>query len=398
MIMPLSYGDNFTNFNNQFSVNVADQLDKYSIPGAAYTIVENDNIVAIETFGYVDKAKSRKINGDTIFRLASVSKSFSATITTMLAQEKYLSLNDPITKYVPHFTLKQAGSAEKIKLKHLLSHTSGLMRNAYDNMLHENWSMNSIIRRFNRVSPICEPEECYGYQNIAYSFLQPAIEASQPKSFSTLLQERIFTPLDMVNASVGIDVFLNQENTAKPHVLKKRTKTGITDEHGIEIKEYLWRTVKVEPDYYKVEPAAGINASITDLAKWLIANLGYKPDILSPALLDEVTKPRIKTKRELRRKYWREHLTDAHYGYGWRIYQFENFPIIYHSGWVSGFRADIGYSPDLDIGFAVFLNAESNVINKISSQFWSQAIENYQKNTVLSDNHDIVEKEVSKSK
>ena len=202
----------------------------------------------------------------------------------------------------------------------------------------------------------------------------------------------------MANASVGIDVFLNQENTAKPHVLKKHTKTGIKDEHGIEIKEYLWRTVKVEPDYYKVEPAAGINASITDLAKWLIANLGYKPEILSLALLDELTTPRIKTKRELRRKFWREHLTDAHYGYGWRIYNFEDYPIIYHSGWVSGFRADIGYSPDLDIGFAVFLNAESNVINKISSQFWSQAVENHQKNKLISDNHDIVEKEVSKSK
>jgi len=398
IIMPLSYGNNLTNFNKQFSVKVADELDKYSIPGAAYAIVENKNIVAIETFGYVDKARSKKINSDTIFRLASVSKSFAATITTMLAQEKYLNLNDPVTKYVPHFSLKKAGSAEKIKLKHLLSHSSGLMPNAYDNMLHENWSMDKIIRRFNRVDPICKPEECYGYQNVAYSFLQPAIEASQPKSYSTLLQERIFTALDIVNASVGIDVFLNQENTAKPHVLKKYIKTGKKDEHGIEIKEYLWRTVKVEPDFYKVEPAAGINASITDLAKWLIANLGYKPEILSLALLDEVTRPRIKTKRDLRRKFWKEHLTDAHYGYGWRIYQFKNFPIIYHSGWVSGFRADIGYSPDLDIGFAVFLNAESNVINKISSQFWSQAVENHQENKLFSGNHDIVVKEVSKSK
>ena len=83
--------------------------------------------------------------------------------------------------------------------------------------------------------------------------------------------------------------------------------------------------------------------------------------------------PRIKTNKDLRRKFWRDHLTDAHYGYGWRIYQFKDTQIIYHSGWVAGFRADIGYSPQLGIGFAVLLNAESNAVSKISSEFWLRA-------------------------
>ena len=123
----------------------------------------------------------------------------------------------------------------------------------------------------------------------------------------------------------------------------------------------------------EVEPAAGVNASITDLGKWLIANMGHQPDVLSAKLLNELTIPRIKTKKDLRRKYWGKHLTDAHYGYGWRIYQFNGQPFIYHSGWVSGFVAEVGYSPHLDMGFALLLNAESGAINKISSQFWTQA-------------------------
>jgi beta-lactamase class C len=200
------------------------------------------------------------------------------------------------------------------------------------------------------------------------------------KSYASLLQERIFSPLKMDNASVGIDVFLTQNNTAKPHILRKRIKTGQKTRAGKDIRRYIWRTVDVEPDYYKVAPAAGVNASITDLAKWLIANLGNNPEVLSPALLTELTIPRIRTKKDLRRRYWREHLSDAHYGYGWRIYQFEGHPIIYHSGWVAGYRADIGYSPTLDIGFAILINAESNVINKISSQFWVQAHELYLSN------------------
>jgi beta-lactamase class C len=385
LIFPLlfnvfSYADDLVALNQQFSANVAVELKKHNIPGAAYVIVKNNKVIAMEEFGYTDTKKSKKVNNQTVFRLASVSKPFAATITTMLAQEQQLSLSDPITKYVPNFALATKGAADKIQLKHLLSHSSGLMPNAYDNMLHENWSMEKIIGRFDRVAPICQPAKCYGYQNIAYGFLQPAIEASQAKSYPELLQERIFSPLKMDNASVGIDVFLNNKNTAKPHILRKRVKTGKKDRQGNDIRKYVWRTVNVEPDYYKVATAAGVNASITDLAKWLIANLGHQPEVLSPALLDELTTPRIKTKKDLRRRYWRNHLTSAHYGYGWRIYQIGDHPIIYHSGWVAGFRADIGYSPDLDLGFALLINAESNVINKISSQFWAKAHKMISKN------------------
>ena len=360
-------------FNQSFANKVKQTLAKYSIPGGAYVIIHGDKIAALETFGHIDKAKTQAVNASTVFRLASVSKPFAATVTTMLAQDKQLSLTDPITKYVPNFELKTAGAADKIQLKHLLSHTSGLMPNTYDNLLHENWSMDKVIGRFDRLEPICKPARCYGYQNVAYGFLQPAIEASQDKSYKQLLQEKVFTPLAMTDASVGIDVYRNHGNTAKPHILRKRVNTGKKDRFGKEIKRYVWREVGVRKDFYKVAPAAGVNASINDMAKWLIANLGYQPEVLSPELLAELTTPRIKTKKDLKRRYWRKHLKDAHYGYGWRIYQFDDYPIIYHSGWVEGFRADIGYSPELEVGFAMLINAESNAINQITSDFWASA-------------------------
>lgn len=363
--------DELNDFNQNLSKYVSSELKKHSIPGAAYAIVHGDETIALESFGHIDKKKSKQVNADTVFRLASVSKPFAATLTTMLAQEQKLNLSDPITKYVPSFRLAKKNAADKIQIQHVLSHTSGLMPNAYDNLLHESWNMNKIIGRFDRISPICQPAKCYGYQNIAYGFLEPVIEASQNKTYTELLNEKVFSPLAMNSASVGIGVFKKDKNTAKPHVLRKRVNTGKKNAQGKHIKKYVWRTVKVEPDYYKVATAAGINASITDLSKWLIANLGHNPQVLSPALISELTTPRIRTKKDLRRRYWREHLTDAHYGYGWRIYQFEGSPIVYHSGWVSGYRADIGYSPELGIGFAILLNAESNVINKISSRFWS---------------------------
>ncbi len=349
-------------FNRNFAKKVAQQLTQLSIPGGAYVIVQNNQIAALETFGFTDQNKQQKVTQHTVFRLASVSKTFSATITAMLADEHKLSLTDPITKYVPEFRLADKTAAQKIQIHHLLSHSSGLMPNAYDNLLAENWDMKRILSWFNKISPLCQPQQCYGYQNIAYSLVQPAIESIQPEPFAKLLKDRIFTPLNMQDASVGLKPLVSSSSFAKPHVLIDKRKG-----------KYIWTQVDVDPDFYKVEPAAGVNASISDLASWLIANLGHKPSVISKHLLVELTEPRIKTTRELNKRYWRHHLTDAHYGYGWRIYQFDDYPVYFHSGWVRGYRAAIGYSPDLDLGFAILLNAESNVISQLSSDFWAYA-------------------------
>lgn len=117
-------------FNRDFSNDVNDIIKKYDIPGAAYIIVKDGKIAAVETYGHTDKSKKYSVKPDTVFRLASVSKTFAATVTTMLASEQQLDLSDKITKYVPNFSLATTGAADKIELQHLLSHTSGLMPNA----------------------------------------------------------------------------------------------------------------------------------------------------------------------------------------------------------------------------------------------------------------------------
>jgi beta-lactamase class C len=75
------------------------------------------------------------------------------------------------------------------------------------------------------------------------------------------------------------------------------------------------------------------------------------------------------------RREWRKQLTDAHYGLGWRIYNVDDIEIIYHGGWVQGYRADVAFSPQLGVGYALLMNAESNSINKLTATFWKDQIE-----------------------
>lgn len=82
---------------------------------------------------------------------------------------------------------------------------------------------------------------------------------------------------------------------------------------------------------------------------------------------------------KLRRRDWREHLNNAHYGKGWRVYDFNGKELIYHAGWVAGYVAEVAYSPELNVGMAILLNGESRVIAELGSQFWSDVFEQYEK-------------------
>lgn len=339
---------------DNFKHNFHSKMKANKVPGGAFVIVEGDTILKLSTYGKRTKGGSKNVNSETVFRLASVSKTFAGTLASMLVQEHKLDWKQPVISYIPEFDLADKQAAKQINLGHIIGHSTGLWPNSYDNLINANVKMPKIISKFDELTPMCSPGVCYGYQNVAFSFIQTAIETQTHQNYAELLQRRIFTPLKMSSASVGYDAFQNTKNRAEPHV---KTKSG-------------FKKVKVKPNYYQLAPAAGVNASISDMSKWLMANLGQNPSVISESVLKDVTTPGVKTTRELRRRDWRAYLDSAHYGKGWRVYEFEGRPLIYHAGWVAGYVAEISYSPELNIGMAMLLNGESRVIAKLSSQYW----------------------------
>ncbi len=324
------------------------------IPGAAYAIIEMGEPLKTGVYGTRAKGKNLPVTTDTVFRLASVSKTFSSSLTAMLIVEGQLSLETKVSPFVPAFQLKKKGHAAKVTLRHLLSHTVGLTPNAYDNMIEDGWGLPKILPRFIRLSPVCAPGACYGYQNIAFSLVKPIVESTSENSFETLIEQRILSPLGMKNASIGLDGYLAKTDRAEPHV---NTRRG-------------WYKTKVKPNYYRLSPAAGVNASISDMVKWVEGYLGWYPEVLSPGVIDLVTEKRIRTRRELYKRQWRPYLEDAHYGLGWRIYDFGDHEIVMHAGGVAGFRSIVSFSKEFGIGFVILMNAESRVIDDLTAQFW----------------------------
>ncbi|WP_076536491.1 serine hydrolase [Shewanella sp. UCD-KL21] len=344
----------YNGVSDKFKQQFHQQLKKNKVPGGAFVIVEGDKILKLSYYGKRSKGSPLNVNANTVFRLASVSKTFAGSLASMLVQENKLDWQQPINAYLPNFVLADPKASQQINLGHVIGQSTGLMPNSYDNLVNANVSKDKILNKFSEITPMCRPGVCYSYQNVAFSFIESAIEQKTGLSYENHLEKRIFKPLEMNTASTGYSAFMAEKNRAEPHI---KTKSG-------------FKKVSVKPNYYELAPAAGVNASITDMSKWLIANLGEKPAVLSSAVINDVTTPGVKTTKELRRRDWRTYLDNAYYGKGWRVYEFEGRPLIYHAGWVAGYVAEISYSPELNIGMVMLLNGESRVIAKLSSEFW----------------------------
>ena len=343
--------------SRQFTAYFNQQIVTSGVTGGAFALATPSGIMHLETAGYTDTSRKHAIDENTIFRVASVSKTFAAGLTGVLIDEGHFGWEDPVVTYVPDFRIK--GETGKLQVQHLLGQSTGLIPHAYDNLIEDGVPMDRIQAQYSKLSYLCPPGECYSYQNSIFSLIQPVIETTTRQSYASLMQEKIFKPLDMQTASVGYEPFINNPNHARPHV-KSRGQ---------------WKTVRVKPNYYRVAPAAGVNASVTDMGKWLTAQMGGNPAVLNSTVVHTLTAPRVRTLRDMRRKYWRDMLSDAHYALGWRVYRLGDHEITYHSGWVSGYRADIAWSEEHNIGIAVLMNVEDNSISEITTTFWQMAFD-----------------------
>ncbi len=340
------------NLSSAFEHRFNSLLQTANIPGGAYIIVTPDTIASLGTTGKTRAGGSDAITANTVFRLASVSKTFAAELTALMVEQGKLTWQDPANRYTPAFRIK--GNTQRITLEDLLGHSTGIVGHAYDHLIEAGQHIEQILPKFAELSPVCAPSTCYTYQNVVFSLIEPAIQAVSQTSYAENLDIHIFKPLNMRTASTGLEALQESDNYARPH----RKQRG------------RWVEVPVLPTYYRITPAAGVNASILDMGRWLQAQLGAYPDVISASVIESVTAPRLVTRGDLRRRYWRDHLTSAHYGLGWRVYRWGEEELIYHGGWVSGFRADIAFSRQHNVGFAVLLNAEDSTASEISTTFW----------------------------
>jgi beta-lactamase class C len=314
------------------------------VVGFAAAIVKDGKVLSQRGLGTADMASGQPVTPNTVFRLASLSKAFASALTALLVQDAYLSWDDSVQDLVPAFELKDSRQSVRATVRDLLSHRLGLPHNAEDLLLERDEPYPLLVYRLRDLPMVCQVGDCYAYQNVAFALIGDVTFASTGDFFSHQVERRLFHPLGMATATYGRDALEANVDWARPHVKRGR----------------YWTSVRPKETYYRVVPAAGVNASITDMTQWLLAQLGHRPDVLSPEVLSTLHTPLVDTPGEQNSTPWRRaRLLDAQYAMGWRIYDYAGHTMVFHAGAVQGYRGMLALLPEYDFGVVMLWNSES---------------------------------------
>ena len=263
-----------------FSAWLEGQIAYRGLPGIVVGVVSDQDLVWSQGFGYADVAAKLPMTPATKFRMASHSKLFTATSIMQLREEGKLRLDDPVSEYLPWFTVKRAAPDDPpITLEHLLTHSSGLPREAGDHWTTYDFPTADELRALmpDRQAPYA-PEERWKYSNLAYSVAGMVVEAVSGESWADYVTRHIYEPLGMTNSSVDRDV------------------PGLAVPYGPRMPDGS-REVLPFVDARGMGAATGITSTVEDMAKFVSAQFRKGPrggdQILSTASLREMHRVRM---------------------------------------------------------------------------------------------------------
>ena len=274
------------------------------VPGASVLVLEGGKAVFQRSYGLADLEAGVASSPTTNYRLASVTKQFTAASVLLLVEDGVLTLDDPVRRWLPSLPV----AAEGITLRHLLSHTSGLVD--YEDLLPPDQAGQvydaDVLRLLEREDRLYFPAGSdYRYSNSGYALLALVVERASGQRFAAFLQARIFSPL-------GMTATLAREDEGPP----------VPDRaFGYSLIGGRWERTDQSPTS-AVLGDGGIYSSITDLAKWDAA--WYDDRLLSaPSRALAVQASTATPEPDV-----------AHYGFGWRL----QGRMQWHSGESIGFR------------------------------------------------------------
>jgi len=317
--------------------------------GLAIGTIENGQVSFVRGYGETLANSGDPVTPDTVFRWASLSKSVASALAVQLAEDGKLLLDAPLMKMGTTLTLP--GDNRRVTTADVLSHRVGLVRNAWDDRLEAGEDPKMLRAALGTLPPFCPPATCYAYQNIAFDTATEIVEKAAGKDYASVARARLFAPLGMAGASIGRAGLQGARSWAQPHHRNKSPAT-VTD------------------IYYRVPAAGGVNSSIRDLVRWMRAQMGDAPAVLSPETLDTMHRSRVPTPPRGRRGAMDRALSDAAYGLGWRTYTYAGHALVGHRGSVDGYGSLILFDPAQKSGIVMLWNSNYSKAARLQLEFF----------------------------
>jgi CubicO group peptidase (beta-lactamase class C family) len=308
-------------------------------PGIAVGVVRGADVVYLKGFGDADRENGRRVTPDTLFYLASTTKSFTALGAALLAKEGAIDLDQSISRYLPDLTLDPALSPSAITIRELLTHTHGMkpggpvdLRTAYTGDF-----TNPQLLRLLRLHPPAPTGKTFVYSNLGYNIFSLIVDAHFKEDWKSLLQRTVFQPLGMASTTA----WMSEADTARLAM------------------PYEYRSGRPERILYakqdaNMHAAGGHLSSVHDLVRYLEAQLNDGRvggrQALPPGVIAATHRKQVDQNRTFgpfQRVGW---------SLGWDIALYDGDTILQRFGDFPGFRSHLSFMPERNLGVAVLVN------------------------------------------
>ncbi len=330
--------DDIAGIIEQYRQEIPQRMQQENVPGLAIVVVDDQNILLAEGFGYTDWGRRTPITPDTLFSIQSMSKSFTATAVMFAAQDGLVDLDEPITTYLPDFhvnSIFEEHPEQKITLRMLLSHTAGFVHEApiggnndlpghtfeeHIASISDTWLMSPVGTR-------------WAYSNLGIDLAGYILQVRLGMPFTQYVQEKVLEPLGMMNSTLDIDQVRTTADRAighSPIPLRPPVEFLLIPSGGV------WTTANNMARYLQFH----INEGALDGTRLLrqdLAETMYKPPN-SAAL-------------------------EAEYALGIGTADWQGTRRFQHGGGGFGFNSNMVWYPELKLGAVVLTNADDASLN-----------------------------------
>lgn len=327
-------------------------MKRSGVPGMAVVVVRDGKVIYLKGFGVRKVGETAPIDGDTVFQLASLSKSISASVVAHQVAAGVVGWDTPVSQHLPYFSLKDPWIGRHATIGDLFSHRSGLPDHAGDDLEDLGYDRRQVLERL-KLLPLTAFRISYHYTNFGLTAAAEAVAVAAGKSWEDLADEVLYKPLGMASTSSRFADYMARADRAIPHV---RGKDGFV------------ALYQRDPDAQA--PAGGVSSSARDMGHWLAFMLGngtYEGrEIVPAALLPAVAAQVVSTPAAT------ASARPGFYGYGFDVSVAPSARmVVSHSGaFLLGAGTTFAMLPSEKLGIAVLTNAQPvGAAEALSMQF-----------------------------
>ncbi len=331
---------------NSFS-SIDEQIERLLVdwksPGCALAVIKDGEVILSRGYGYRDVEQQLPVDEETVFAIGSTSKAFTAVTAAILVDQGLLEWDTPVRSYMPDFDLWDSFAAERMTVRDLLSHRSGLPR--YDGVWYgSGFSRKELVQRLRHLKPNTDFRTTFQYQNLMFTAAGYLVEKLSGQTWESFTQQNILDPLGMKRTSLEVEGIRSSENAARGYA---------ANEKGFNQLSYCCLD--------NISPAGGVNSCLADLVKWLKIHLNdgefNGQQIVSPENLAQTHTPTTFIEGTYNRvlSVFSE-IGPESYALGWFVHDYRGHRLLRHGGHIDGFSTQISFMPDMGAGVIVLSN------------------------------------------